>query len=138
MSDKIEQLLESHFKKFEGMDNKAIEQALGITIPKCKSYCFLLSSYMMGSKGGMPPELASSGIIVKTIRLNNGKKPRESMSFPCMDYKGIITESWDSSSLLSILSKRFLFLFFDSLDDSTLVFRHALFWTMPPEDLRQV
>lgn len=73
---------------------------------------------------------------IKTVRLEESGKPKESMSFEQVDFLKLSTEKWETSFLREKLNKTlFLFLVFQyqkQTDNSNiLIFRGAKFWKMP-------
>ena len=96
--------------------------------------------YILGTEGRKPEnvfyEFAASDIQIKTIKVDENGKNRESMSFPAIQYKEIIDEEWEDSTLYSQLTRKFLcpiFIFNSEIDDYIL--DRCTLWNMPESDL---
>lgn len=73
-------------------------------------------------------------IMVKTVNLNEKGFPEESMSFPAMDLRKILKESWEDSEIRALFSKKILFCIFQRRNRDN-IFVKAFLWNMPGEDL---
>ena len=79
--------------------------------PGSKSYYADMARAMLGAKKKKIAEFEKANVTMKIIRLKNSGTPKESMSFPAMDYMEVAKESWEDSTLRDMLSsKKFLFL----------------------------
>lgn len=74
--------------------------------------------------------LESLNLMLKTVQLNCIGTPKESMSFPVIDYKEIVNEEWETSSLRKMFKKDFLFFVFKPQDDTN-VLDKVILWKMP-------
>lgn len=96
---------------------------------------------MLGLRGkaSAAVEFRKANIIPKTVRIGMDGTVRENMSFPAFDFNGIVCEDWEDSELRNILvGTKFLFIIFRYREDGGLVFRDAVFWNFPEEDLDEV
>ena len=74
--------------------------------------------------------LESLNLTIKTIQLNNAGTPKESMSFPTINYKEIVEEEWEASSLRRTFKKDFLFFVYKPLNDTNVLYK-VILWRMP-------
>lgn len=120
-----------------GMPVKDIHFATGAYLaPESKSFYADLARAMLGAKKKKIAEFEKADVAMKIIRLKHGGTPKESMSFPAIDYKEIINETWEDSTLYEILSSRkFLFIIYQYDKYGTLRFVKHMFWNIPEEDL---
>lgn len=125
------------FSRFYGMTGEEISKAVGVE-PGFggKSQYAILVRRMLGVKGNRIDEFEKAGLIVKTVRLKRNGVPAESMSFRRMDYIEVANQKWEDSDFYEDLNKRFLFIVFQE-SDRGMVFRKAMFWDMPKEDLEE-
>jgi DNA mismatch repair protein MutH len=80
-------------------------------------------------------EFEKANIQVKTIRLEESGKIKESMSFPTINFKKFAEEGWEDSDIYNYFSEtKFLFVVFRKCGD-TCVLKGAQFWNMPYDDL---
>lgn len=62
--------------------------------------------------------------------------PKEHMSFPPFKYTEIVNENWETSKLYETFSStKYLFIIYQYTDDNTLIFKKAMFWNVPANDL---
>ena len=103
---------------------------------KPKNVTAMLAFKMLGVKGNNAAEFVKAGIQLKTIRLTNTGKIKESMSFPAMKYKEIIKETWEESTFHEYLSEtRFLFIVYQFDRNDMLILKGCQFWNIPIDDL---
>ena len=101
-----------------------------------KNVTAMLAFRMLDVKGNNAAEFEKAGVQVKTIRLTNKGKIKESMSFPAMKYKEIIKETWEDSAFHNYLSEtRFLFIVYQFNENDDLVLKGCQFWNIPYDDL---
>lgn len=120
-----------------GMPVKDIHYATSSYLsPESKSFYADLARAMLGAKKKKIAEFEKADVTMKIIRLKHGGTPKESMSFPAIDYKEIINETWEDSTLYEILSSRkFLFIVYQYDKYGVLRFVKHMFWNIPEEDL---
>lgn len=127
----FEEVLLARFDRFRGQSVGQIVQELDPGMnTSAKGFVADLARRMIGVKSRKIDEFEKAGIIMKIVRVQANGRPRESMSFPAFRYKQLITQDWFESDLRELLSRRFLFVFFDVRGDE-LLFSHAAFWAMP-------
>ncbi|WP_024865632.1 Sau3AI family type II restriction endonuclease [Butyrivibrio sp. FCS014] len=103
---------------------------------KPKSLEALLAYRILGIKGNHAAEFEKANVVVKTIRIGNNNKIKESMSFPTFKFKELIEEEWENSTFGNYLREtRFLFVVYKFDSDNTLRLKGAQFWNIPYEDL---
>lgn len=135
----VESKIITHLSEYYGKSTSEIGQKFGVNLsPHCKSRCSIISTYMLGGNGKRITEFDTLGINVKTIRLNQGGKPKDSMSFPALDYCEVSRNDWDDSEVKRIFSRRFLFLFFDNIQTGEDIFKKAIFWSLEDSTLDSI
>ncbi len=153
----FEEIIRSRFTRFIGKNYNQVCKLLGVEPYQAKSkyadIAALIASDGKSKRIASSDEFLKSGIIMKTIRLNQNGMPKESMSFKNIDYSEIISnESWIDSELYEIFTSRFLFVVFkpdsgNSIEvfnrktghteiEQSYALDKVLFWTMPQDDLK--
>lgn len=91
---------------------------------------------ILGVKNNRAEEFEKANIKVKTIRIQNDGRIKESMSFPAFKFKELIEEEWEDSTFGNYLREtRFLFVVYKFDGDGTLRLKGCQFWNMPYHDL---
>ncbi|MFI3214008.1 MAG: Sau3AI family type II restriction endonuclease, partial [Eubacteriales bacterium] len=94
-----------------------------------------LTYRMLGIKSNKAEEFSKANIVVKSIRIEENGSIKESMSFPSFDFKKIIDEEWEESSVYRYFDEtKFLFVVYQKQGD-TYILNKAKFWNMPIKDL---
>lgn len=135
----FEEAVAEKFQTFVGMSVLQIGKAFGLTksSKNQKGFHRQLAVKILSDGGHTVPELEIAGIEMKTIRLRQSGKPRESMSFPGFKFLDIIDEAWEDSSFFQKIEQKFLLVVFQ--EDSTRQERllGAFLWNMPYEDRQE-
>ena len=140
----FDEILLDRFKPYYGMTYSELCLSLGVDESSSKAkYADIVNKIITekGERGGdyrKSEEFVKSGICVKTIRLRRNGMPKESMSFPAINYCAVAEEEWFSSTLYDYFTQRFLFVVFNvvvngGIEEYSLY--KAFFWTMPKADL---
>ncbi len=130
----LEDLVKKRFKHYCGMTADAIMTALGCKT-NAKSRYALLTKAILGinSKNDIA-EFAKSGIISKTIRIEEGDFIKEHISFPAFEFEDLLEESeWEDSELFHICESEFFFVVFKRRGHEY-VLEGCDFWRMPTKD----
>jgi DNA mismatch repair protein MutH len=102
-----------------------------------KNILAMLASRMLGIYGDLErtEEFFKAEIDVRTIRILNNGKNKESISFPSFKFKELANEKWEESTLYQKLeSTKFLLLVFKEKDNDY-IFQGAKFWSVPELEL---
>lgn len=143
----FEDYVVTRFDAYRGMTCSEIERRLGIDLnPNSKQYYYILTLAMLGVfKRKHVREFEEAGIIVKTVRLKANGTPKESMSFPAIDYDKLVEEAWEDSSFFGLIDHEFLIPVFcfptketSGVDRKSLLFAGAFFWYIPDDDLEMI
>lgn len=135
----FEELVKRRFNPYLGMSIEEIREMVGKDLnPLSKNYFSRISLRILGVKGERVEEFEKAEIIIRTVRLKQNNIPKEDVSFPRFKYKELVTEDWETSTLLETLSRRFFFVLFKYDENNRLVLRKVEFWTMPIKDLPEV
>jgi len=103
---------------------------------KPKNLEAMLVYRILGIKGNHAEEFEKANIVVKTIRVGENNKIKESMSFPTFKFKELVEEEWDTSTFGNYLSEtRFLFVVYKFDEKNVLHLKGCQFWNIPYEDL---
>lgn len=104
--------------------------------PGSKSYYADLARAMLGAKKKKIEEFEKADIKMKVVRLKPTGTPKESMSFPAIDYEEIVKEDWEDSTLREMLTNRkYLFIIYRYDKTGELRFEKYLLWNIPESDL---
>lgn len=133
----IEAFVHEKLDAYLNMTVEEIHTKAGMYLaPGSKSYYADLACAMLGAKKKKIAEFEKADVTMKTIRLQKSGTPKQSMSFPAMNYIEIVKENWEDSTLRDMLSsKKFLFLVYQYDAKGTLRFTKHLFWNIPYSDL---
>lgn len=132
------------FEEFIGLSCQEIELKLDIDLNEnSKQYYHRLVMAMMGIiDGDSAVEFDRANIAVKTIRIKQNWRPKESMSFPAFKYEELVEQTWETSDFFEQIDREFLFQVFQfntgspqNEDRKDLRFLGAFFWSVPDNDL---
>lgn len=94
-----------------------------------------LTYRMLGIKGNHAEEFEKANIVVKTIRIEENGKNKESMSFPAFKFKELVEEKWEDSTVYRYFdTTKFLFVVFKKHRNEYKL-EGCKLWNMPYEDL---
>ena len=130
----FEEATQMRFKPFIGKTVVEISQELGYSKKSSKGFLKDIANRILARDGHTVLELDKAGIELKTIRLTQAGKPRESMSFPGFKYLEIINEDWEDSSFYEKLEHKFLFVIFRADKNEVERLFKVVYWNMPYED----
>lgn len=105
----FERLVLDNYSRYEG--RTIGELAKRFRVPdKAKSFCSMVIRRCLGAKSpnARIEEFEKMGISIKTVRLDAKRTPREAMSFPKIDYMGIVDEDWEDSDFNSQIQRLFI------------------------------
>lgn len=155
-NDNFEDIILKRFAPYMGKNYVQICQMLGINAYQAKNKYADVSALIASNSGSKrlssSEEFIKSGIVMKTVRLQNNGMPRESMSFKNIDYCEIFeNEDWLESETYEVFTNRFMFVVFKpvsgeeimiynnktnkSVTEQAYILDSVFFWTMPSEDL---
>lgn len=121
------------FKIFEHKSVKEIGEITGLNadLISNKTTISTLSNSMFNYFHMNINDLKKQNILIKTVRLQENMKPKESMSFEQVNFHEVVKEQWDSSFLKKkFTNTTFLFVVFQSYN-GTFFFRGLHSWKMP-------
>ncbi len=115
-----------------------IRQYYGSKKISSKNIYNLLTYKMLGVNTDNAMEFEKANIVVKTIRIENNNKIKESMSFPAFKVMNLIKENWKESTIYNFFSNtRFLFVVYRRVG-KTYALHGSMFWHMPSQDLENI
>ena len=89
---------------------------------------------MLGITSEQAEEFVRSNTYVKTLRVNNDLTMNEDISFSAFDFKELMEENWEESTVYEeMVDRKFLWSVFKENGDE-FVFYGARFWRLPQED----
>lgn len=136
----FQEFIVSLFKPYFGKSTSELQNILNLN-SNSKSINSLIVKRILGIKNKLEDiyEFKKAGIIPKTIRIENGGKIKESMSFPTFKFNEIIDTKWEDSDIYNTLVyQKFLFIIFKkSNKNEDYILMDIKFWTIPDEDLEQ-
>ncbi|MEI6835673.1 MAG: Sau3AI family type II restriction endonuclease [Candidatus Falkowbacteria bacterium] len=130
----IDSIIENKLRKFVGMSDDEIINDIGVVISKDpKQYKRALANYMVSNSNRKIAEFEKANITMKVITLEHNGKLKESISFPCFDFKKIVEQKWEDSNFYNLLEKnRFLFIVFRKDEEGESIhFESFKFWNFP-------
>jgi DNA mismatch repair enzyme MutH. len=137
-SETVQEKILEMVRPYIGRTVKSLQSEFGIKDTKNLNNKIILR--ILGTNGKRPEnvyyEFAAADIQIKTIKVDENGKNRESMSFPAIKYTEIVNEEWEDSVLYSQLTRKFLcpiFVFKTSIKDYVL--DRCTIWNMPESDL---
>lgn len=135
--DSFEEYVVSKIELYHGFSKEELCEKFGIDKDKKqKNLESMLVFRILGIKGNHAEEFEKAGIVVKTIRIENNNKIKESMSFPVFKFKELIEEEWDDSEFGNYLREtRFLFVIYKRDENGVLRLKGSQFWNIPYNDL---
>ncbi|MCM1477896.1 MAG: hypothetical protein NC045_08295 [Bacteroides sp.] len=152
----FEDVILKRFAPYIGKNFVQICDMLGIEAYQAKNkyadVSALIASNSESKRLSSSEEFIKSGIIMKTVRLQNNGMPKESMSFKNIDYCEVYeNDDWIESETYEVFTNRFMFVVFKpvigeeitvynnktkkSVTEQSYVLESVFFWTMPYEDL---
>lgn len=131
----FEEVTIDKFKPYIGKSMLEIANSFGLpeVNQKDKSFEAKMARRIISGGKSTAPELDKAGIIVKTVRLKNGRL-RESISFPNFKYLDIVKESWEDSAFCEAIERKFLFVVIDISNDGNRILKRVGYWNMPYKD----
>ena len=135
ISPEIKGLL-AFINQFKGESVRAMYQRVG-PMSHSKNCNAILVRKIFSSYQGAASYRAlyeANHLLVKTIQLNAVGYPKESMSFPKFEYRDLVKEHWETSTLKQLFSRLFLLAVFQAKGSEN-VFLGAFPWVMPEKDL---
>lgn len=147
-AEKYESILKdgSHVSDFESYVNKSIGRFKGWSVPALKErfgiknnpkqLCSLLAYRILGIKGNHAEEFEKAGVEVRSIRIENNGKIKESQSFKAFKAMDLINEEWYDSELRNYLAETiFFFVVYKRNANGTLYLVGSQFWSVPNDVL---
>lgn len=101
-------------------------------IMKSKGRYSNLAFRMLGVKSNRAEEFEKANVVVKSIRVEESGKIKESISFPTFKIKDLVQETWEESTAYNYFSEtKFLFMVFNANNCGGYYLKKAFFWNMP-------
>ena len=107
----FEEVLEDIVMKYAGMSDKELCEKFGREYNNNKAQWNDLAYKILGIRDEHADEFEKANIKVKTIRIEENNKMRESMSFPPFEFMDLVGEEFEDSSLHDYFEETRLFFF---------------------------
>lgn len=131
----FEDLIKSKINSFVGQTDETLCNSFHREYNNNKAQWSDLAYRMLGIKSNQAEEFQKANIAVKIIRIEENGVNRESISLPPFEYKVLINESWDDSTLHDYFDEtKFLFVVFRRKGNHY-VLKGCQLWNMPYNDL---
>lgn len=126
-------------RKFQNLQGRTVPEIASLfnhppNVNNAKNYLSGLSLRVLGTEKRYLPEFLKAGIVLKTIRLKQNGTPKESISFPTMNFIETAEQQWEESTFFEKIEQKILFVIYQYDDDNTLRFKRVMFWNMPYGD----
>ena len=131
-SNTFNEFINNVINKYKGKTQKELMKEFNID-SKAKNINSMIISRMFNVKIELAKteEFLKAKIIPKTIRIEKNGTIKESMSFPDFDFKELIEEKWDNSTLREELeTTKYLLCIFKN-DGRDYIFKGIKLWNMP-------
>jgi len=133
----LETFVTSKIAEYKGWSIQKLCKYFGIdAYTKQKNLSAIIAYRILGIKGNKAAEFVKANIVIKTIRIQENDRIKESMSFPAIKFKELAQETWDDSTFGNYLREtRFLFVVykFDAMGE--LILQGCQFWNIPYSNL---
>lgn len=125
----------SLIEPFVGMTDREICNKLGLAYTGNKAQWTTIVYHMLGLNTEHAEEFEKANINVRTVRIEQHGRIKESLSLGTFSFIGILDEEWDDAPLHEYFEEtRFLFVAFQKEEDG-LHLKGATFWNMPRADI---
>lgn len=132
----FERYVIDNINKYKGSDIDKLCSTFGVKKSHAKNIASMLVLRILGVTSNQCEEFVKAGIVVKTIRINENGRIKESMSFPPFKFTELVKETWAKSTFGNYLREtRFLFVIFKRENNGKLYLRGCQFWNMPVDDI---
>lgn len=134
----FEEVLEDIVMKYAGVSDKELCEKFGREYNNNKAQWNDLAYKILGIRDEHADEFEKANIKVKTIRIEENNKMRESMSFPPFEFMDLVGEEFEDSSLHDYFEETRLFFFVWKKDGDVYRVKGCQLWNMPYYDLEVV
>lgn len=139
VNNTFEMAIEARLSKYYGKSENELFSLFNGINQKSKDKYNILIGKMLGIKGNInnSEEFKKANITLKTIRVEENGTIREHMSFPTYEYKKIVQETWEESTLKEMFeSTKFMFVVFKK-KKGIYYFEKIKFWNIPLETIER-
>ena len=134
----FEQVLEDIVMQYAGKSDRELCEKFGREYNNNKAQWNDLAYKILGIRDEHADEFEKANIKVKTIRIEENNKMRESMSFPPFEFMDLVGEEYEDSSLHDYFEETRLFFFVWKKDGDVYRVKGCQLWNMPYYDLEVV
>ena len=131
----FEDFVLTKINQYVGKTDKELCQLLGLKYTGNKAQWSQITYSILGIKGDKAEEFEKANVSVRTVRIEENGKIKESLSLNTIKFEDLIKEDWENAWLHNYFEEtRFLFVSFQKTKDGY-VLRGAKFWAMPQSDI---
>ena len=131
----LDEYIISMIKPYVGMSDKEICDKLELEYTGNKAQWNSIVYRMLGLNTEHAEEFEKANISVRTVRIEQHDRVKESLSLDTFSFIDILDEDWDNAPLHEYFEEtRFLFVAFQKEEDG-LHLKGATFWNMPRADI---
>ena len=122
--------------EYKGVEaSKLFKKFFGESIPKEKNKYSRLAFEILGVRTKNAEEFEKANIEVKSIRIEENDKIRESISFPYFNIMNLVSQEWEESDIYNYFSAtKILFIIYRKKRNKYYL-EGAVFWNMPAKDI---
>ena len=134
----FEEIVINKIRAYKGFTEDELREEWNLADSKSKAIFSQIVLKILGVKTTNAEEFEKSNTQVKTVRVEENGRIKESMSFPAITFKDFVKEEWENSDVYKYFSEtRFLFVVFKKYGDKYYL-EDAMFWHMPLSELEQI
>ena len=131
----FEEYIQNCIARYTGKTDEELCDLFGRKYNNNKAQWIDLAYRMLGIKSSKAEEFVKANIVVKSIRLEENDKMKESMSYPAVLFKDLMREEFEDSELYTYFNEtKFFFVIWKKQGDSYKLLGSQL-WNMPGTDL---
>ena len=141
----IEQAFKEKFRPYIGKSTIELRKVFDISKTSKNVNARIVRAIIGISDRSFAPyhDLMAGGVQLKIVRLEANGKNKESMSFPLINYKEIVNETWETSELYGILTSKFIVPVFshdpdEPVGEDEYILNRICLWNMSEADLEKV
>lgn len=132
----FEDYILAKISKYKGLEaNKLFETFFGENTPKGKNKYSRLAFEILGVRTKNAEEFEKANIEVKSIRIEENDKIRESISFPYFNIMDLVSQNWEDSEIYSYFSATKILFIIYRKKRKKYYLEGVVFWNMPVTDI---
>ncbi len=134
----FEMCIERRIAQYSGMSDMNLCEKFGREYNNNKAQWVDLTYKMLGIKSNKAEEFEKANIVVKSIRIEEDGRMKESMSFPPFLFKKLVKEDFEDSEIFRYFDETRLFFVVWKRDGEVYRVIDSQLWNMPAYDLEHI